>query len=446
MNPRTAPARLGAARSDDDYIPEHGNGGYRVRHYDLDLNYRVGPNRLSATATIEATAEHALSGFSLDLCGLRVKQPTVDGQPVAKFVHRNGKLRIWLRKPVPAGADFVVTVRYGGNPLPVSGIWGDIGWDELTEGSLVANQPTGAPSWFPCNDHPADKASYRITVTADSPFTVLASGSLVATRRKAGATTWVFEQPEPTATYLATVQIGRYDMETLSRNPVQRLALPGRLRDAATHDFGRQPAIMTEFERLFGPYPFTEYVSVVTEDDLDDPVEAQGLSIFGANHVDGKRTHERLIAHELAHQWFGNSMTIGSWRDIWLNEGFATYAEWLWAEAAGEGSAHEHADLWYGKMSALPQDIAIGDPGVRRLFDERVYKRGALTVHALRRAIGDQEFFTLLWNWTAERRHGVVRTAEFTALAERHAPGRATALLAAWLFEPRLPPFPDRHA
>lgn len=442
MNPRPTPARLGAAGSADDYLPAHGNGGYRVRHYDLDLEYRVGPNRLTGIATIEATALHALSGFSLDLAGLRVKHPTVDGRPVAKFVHRNGKLRIRLTKPIPASADFTVTVAYAGNPRPISGLWGDIGWDELTEGSLVASQPTGAPSWFPCNDHPADKAGYRISVTADSPFTVLATGTLVTTRRRAATTTWVYEQPEPTATYLATVQIGRYDRETLSRRPIQRLALPSRLRDAAAHDFARQPAMMAEYERLFGPYPFAEYVSVVTDDDLEDPVEAQGLSIFGANHVDGARTHERLIAHELAHQWFGNCLTIGGWRDIWLNEGFATYAEWLWAEAAGDGTADEHARRWYGRIAALRQDIIIADPGVQRLFDKRVYKRGALTLHALRRATGDQRFFTLMSTWVSEHRHGVVSTTAFAELAERYAPGAASTVLHGWLFQPRLPPLP----
>ena len=100
--------------------------------------------------------------------------------------------------------------------------------------------------------------------------------------------------------------------------------------------------MMKLFVKLFGPYPLsTGYTVVVTDDDLEIPLEAQGISIFGANHCDGTRSSERLIAHELAHQWFGNSVTVRRWRDIWLHEGFACYAEWLWSEESGGRSADE---------------------------------------------------------------------------------------------------------
>ena len=144
----------------------------------------------------------------------------------------------------------------------------------------------------------------------------------------------MYERAEPTASYLVSVQIGRYDEVVIAAGPVPQVALlPARLRKNAAHDLGRHPAIMTTLEGLFGPYPFADYQLVVTDDELEDPIEAQGMSIFGANHLDGRRTHERLVVHELAHQWFGNSLTIADWRHIWLNEGFATYAEWLWSES-----------------------------------------------------------------------------------------------------------------
>ena len=110
------------------------------------------------------------------------------------------------------------------------------------------------------------------------------------------------------------------------------------------------------FEGLFGPYPFDAYTVVVTDDDLEIPLEAQGLSVFGANHMDGRRGSERLVAHELAHQWFGNSLTVGLWRDIWLHEGFACYAEWLWSEASGGRTA--------ARAGARPR--TPGSPGCRR--------------------------------------------------------------------------------
>jgi aminopeptidase N len=197
--------------------------------------------------------------------------------------------------------------------------------------------------------------------------------------------------------------------------------------------------MMALFSRLFGRYPFGEYVVVVTDDDLEDPIEAQGMAIFGGNHVDGKRTYQRLVAHELAHQWFGNSLTIAEWRHIWLNEGFATYAEWLWSAESGGLSVEALAAQWRARLSALPADLVIGDPGEANLFDERVYKRGALTLHALRGAVGDTVFFEILRSWAESRRHGTVTTDEFVAHAESCADRSLRELFTAWLDKAALP-------
>ncbi|GAA1175152.1 M1 family metallopeptidase [Pseudonocardia alaniniphila] len=441
MDPKAGPP-AGACRSADSYLPEHGNGGYRVTHYDLDLAYKVRSNRLSGRATLTAVAGQPLGRFSLDLGAFTVPRVSVDGRQ-ARFSHRGGKLHVTPARPVAAGASFVVEVRYGGNPRPIDSPWGDIGWDELTDGALVAAQPIGAPSWFPCNDHPADKAAYRIAVTTEAPYTVLATGVPTGRRRSAGSRTWVFERPEPTATYLVSVQIGRYEQLDLARGGVPQVAgVPARLRKNAARDLGRHGQIMTACEGLFGPYPFGDYVVVVTDDDLDDPIEAQGMSIFGANHVDGKRTHERLVVHELAHQWFGNSLTIADWRHIWLNEGFATYAEWLWSETSGGPAAQAHAREWHEVVAGLPADLVLADPGVERLFDQRVYKRGALALHALRLRMGDERFFALLRAWTRRHRHCSVTTEQFTALAGVHAGADLSPFFSEWLYGEALPDLP----
>ncbi|TCP51854.1 peptidase M1-like protein [Tamaricihabitans halophyticus] len=435
----SAPAP-GADHSTDSYLPAHGNGGYLAEHYELTLDYRVGPNRLAGTAVITAVATVALSRFSLDFGPLRVKRVQVDGR-LAKYTHSEQKLRIRPARALAPGARFTVEVSYAGNPQPVPGPWGELGWEELTEGALVASQPIGAPSWFPCNDHPSNKASYRVSLTTASPFSVQVTGNPGECRRSASTTTWSFDRPEPTASYLMSVQIGLYAESVLAEHPVrQRAAIPPRLRENFAVDFGRQAEIMSAFIELFGPYPFAEYAIVVTDDDLDDPVEAQGMSVFGANHVDGLRTHERLVAHELAHQWFGNSLTVGDWRDIWLNEGFATYAEWLWSEHSGGLPAQAHARSWHGKLAGDPADIRIGDPGVHRMFDERVYKRGALTLHALRGRLGDERFFELLRAWATKYRHATVRTADFIALAEGLAGESLAGLFTSWLDQTELPP------
>ncbi|WP_430495900.1 M1 family metallopeptidase [Micromonospora trifolii] len=446
MNPKAASASSGATpgagRSGDSYLPEHGNGGYRVRHYDLDLDYRVVSNRLAGRADITAAALQSLSRFTLDLGRLRVQDVRVNGRP-AKYLHRPDKLQIKPERPIGAGDTFRVEIRYAGKPVPISGRWGELGWEELTDGVLVASQPNGSPSWFPCDDQPGAKATFRVAVTTPSPYTVLVTGDPVLQQRGAGGTTWVYERREPTSPYLMSVQIGRYEMVDLAVGEVaQRAAIPPSLRRNAAHDFGRHGQIMSALQRLFGPYPFREYVVVVADDDLDDPVEAQGMAVFGRNHVDGRRTHERLIVHELAHQWFGNSLTVADWRHIWLNEGFATYAEWLWSGVCGDLPTDALAAQWYAWVAARPRHVVVAHPGVDRMFDPLVYKRGALTVHALRKRVGDESFFTLLRAWVAEHQHATVTTEQFRLHAQRFAREPLDGLFAAWLDSPTLPPPP----
>ncbi|WP_424531396.1 M1 family metallopeptidase [Sphaerisporangium viridialbum] len=423
------------------YFPERGNDGYWVEHYDLSLDYRVGANRLRATATLSAFATRALSSFTLDLDALRVTGVFVDGAP-ARFSHSGGKLRVTPARTLHEGTLFVAEIRYGGNPRPVPSRWGGLGWEQLTDGVIVASQPTGAPSWFPCNDQPGDKATYRFSVTTASPYEVVANGRLTARRRAASTTTWVYEQAEPMATYLASVQIGRYQATEVPGPVPQRLLYPARLASRVSHDFARQERMTALFTECFGPYPFPSYTVVVVDDEMEIPVEAQGMSIFGRNHVDGRRGEERLVAHELAHQWFGNSLTLECWREIWLHEGFAAYAEWLWSEASGDETADALAERWHRRLARLPQDFTLADPGARRLFDDRVYKRGALTVHALRRALGDDVFFALLREWTATYQHGAVTTDRFVRLASRFAPGSLDEFFASWLYAERLPSLP----
>ena len=426
----------------DEYLPKNGNSGYRVSRYELDLQYKVSTNRLSGTVTITAVTVTELQQLTLDLSSaLTVSKVSVNGKRAAQFSCGRGKLRIRLASKLATGAALSIVVRYGGSPRPIRSLWGEVGFEELTDGVLVAGQPNGAASWFPCNDHPSAKAAFRIQVSTDSRYRVIANGRLVSRRQRASQTVWSYEQPEPTSTYLITLQIGDYEGVRLSSTPVPiRAALPTRLRGDFDHDFARQPDIMKLFVELFGPYPLANgYTVVVTDDPLEIPLEAQGISIFGANHCDGSRASERLIAHELAHQWFGNSVTVRQWRDIWLHEGFACYAEWLWSEHSGGSSADELADYYHVQLREKPQDLLLADPGPRDMFDDRVYKRGALTLHALRGRLGDQKFFALLKDWTNRYRHCTAVTEDFTGLAANYSDESLRPLWDAWLYSTEVP-------
>ncbi|MYW64350.1 M1 family peptidase [Streptomyces sp. SID8379] len=430
----------------DPYFPGHGDPRFRVHRYELDLDYRPVPNRLAGTARLSAIAGRApLSEFQLNLSDFRIARIRVDGR-APHYTLRGGKLRIRPAKVLPAGAAFTVEVHYAGNPKPVDSPWGGLGWEELTDGALVASQPVGAPSWYPCNDRPADKASYQISVTAPSAYQVVIGGRLLTRTTRASTTTWLYEQPAPTSSYLVGLTVGKYQTALLGDPGLSGVPqtghFPAHLLAQFSRDFARQPQMMELFEELFGPYPFGEYAVVVTDEELDIPVEAQGLSLFGVNHVDGARGSERMVAHELAHQWFGNSVTVADWRHIWLNEGLAKYAEWLWSERSGARRAHELAAQAHHLLTGEPQDLSLADPGRKAMFDDRIYERGALAVHAMRCALGDAAFFRMLRAWPVVHRHGVVSTRMFAAHVERFAPGPVDALFEAWVYRTPLPPLP----
>lgn len=421
----------------DRYVPGRGDDSFSVSHYDLDLDLR-GTGSISGRARLTVTARVDLTSLTLDLVGLGVDKVAVGGR-AARWRHRGSRLVITPAAPVAAGSQVLVEVRYSGEPGPQRGPWGEVGWEELTDGVLVAGQPDGAPTWFPCQDVPGSKATYATQVRADSTYSVVAHGVLALQSRGGSRTTWVYEMADPTATYLATLQVGRYERLALPGSDVPVTAwVPPRLHGRATQDLRRQPEMLEVFSRLFGPYPFAGYTVVVTDDDLEIPLESQGLSVFGANHVDGAGGSERLVAHELAHQWFGNSVGVAAWQHVWLNEGFACYAEWLWSQESGGPSADDLARTHHRRLAQEPQDLVLSDPGPDLMFDDRVYTRGALALHALRRSVGDGAFFDLLREWTATHRHGTVTTDDWLA----HVGPAGTALLRPWLDDTALPPMP----
>jgi aminopeptidase N len=429
----------------DAYTPQSGDVSFRVLEYRLVLRYRVLTNRLDGEATITAVANEPLTSFRLDLVGLKADRVRVDGERRTSFRQGNRKLTITPASSIAAGQEFRVHIRYSGAPGPRTSRWGQVGWEHLEDGILVASQPTGAPTWFPCNDRASDKARYRLELTLEEGYTVAATGELESHVRSSGRGTWTFVDDLPTASYLVALHIGRYRSEPLPLGNVPGTVFyPAELRSRVLADLAGVPDMLVLFKRCFGPYPMDRYDIVVTPDELEIPLESQGMAVFGANHLDGAGSSERLVAHELAHQWFGNSVGIARWQDIWLNEGFSCYAEWLWSEASGVLSAHHLAKHHHALLADLPQDLVTADPGPDAMFDDRVYKRGALTLHALRRVVGDDTFFDILRTWCSERKHATGTTGDFTATAERVSGQDLGDLFTQWLDQTRLPKIPHR--
>ena len=426
----------------DPYVPGHGDLTYDVTHYDLDLEYDVHGNRLAGTATVSCVAREETDELRLDLHALDVAKVTLDGKAV-KYRDRRDTLTVRPAKAIQVGESFTLTVRYSGHPEPLSSrALGSAGWEELEDGVIVAGQPHGAPSWFPCNDRPSSKATYRISLSVPAEYRAVANGRLTSNRRRSSSVVWVYEQDQPMATYLAAVHVGRYELHSDPGDVPIHAVLPRRLLASYDDAFGDQRKMLDTFSHLFGPYPFDAYTVVVTDDDLDIPLEAQGLSTFGANFLTSDWDSVRLVAHELSHQWFGNSLTLGRWRDIWLHEGFACYAEWIWSEESGGPSAHARAEEHHARLTDLDQDLLLADPGPELMFDDRVYKRGALLLHALRLTVGDDEFFDLLRAWTDKHAHGTVNTEAFIEFADLTTGHELGELFDAWLHREALPALP----
>lgn len=428
----------------DPYAPQSGDTSYDVESYDLALSYRVRTNRLEGVATVSGIAREALSSFALDLVGLRTNRVRVDGAPV-RFSAGPRVLRVTPGRTIAAGERFAVEVTYGGAPAPRRSRWGTVGWEELTDGALVAGQPIGAPTWFPCNDRPDARARMRLEITVDDGYTVAATGAAGATTRRGGRVTTTFVSGVPTATYLAAVHVGRYRTRPLVGSgdgvvPPVTVTAPPALTAAADRAFATVPEMLRLFDRLFGPYPQEACSLVVTADELEIPLEAQGLAVFGMNHL--VPAAQRLVAHELAHQWFGNSVGLARWSDIWLNEGFACYAEWLWSEESGGADVETCVAENHAGLAAQPHDLLLVDPGPDDMFDDRVYKRGAIALHAVRRTLGDAAFFDLLRAWTAENRHSLVTTDDFRRAVEGAGGADAAAVLSRWIDHEALPPRP----
>ncbi|HEY8473920.1 MAG TPA: M1 family metallopeptidase [Natronosporangium sp.] len=430
----------------DPYFPELGNVGYQVDHYHLRVDYDPASKQLTGQATIRASAIDHLPWFSLDLAGLTVAGVTVDGQP-ATIEQRDEKLVVRPVERVDSGSEFVVVVDYGGVPEPLrSAALGDNGFQHSDEGAFVIGQPQSASTWFPVNDHPIDKATYTIEVTAPADLVALSNGVPTGQHTADGKTTWRWEERTPMASYLATLVIGDYRVDaTIHQGKPLVTAVHADLPTAVDAQLARTGEIADTLADWFGPYPLEAYGGIA----LADPrvafaLEAQSRPVYGPVFFDGGEDASWVIAHELAHQWFGNSVSVQTWRDIWLNEGFATYAEWLWAEELGDDTAQETFDLYYYGPAGEDEfwSPPTGDPGRSGMFSHAVYERGAMVLHALRLTVGDEAFFEIVRSWAAEQRNGNATTEEFQQHCERVAGESLADLFEAWVYGTERPRYP----
>jgi aminopeptidase N len=434
----------GAAGLGDSYYPDFGNGGYDALHYTIVLDVELGPNTIAAEVTMSALATQELTSINLDFVGLEIDVVSVDGAQ-AEFRRADGELTIYMPSPLSAGEAFSVTVSYHGTPGRGVDLGGrpeyEIGWGHYGEGVYVAGEPGGASSWYPVNEHPSDKATYEYHITVDEPNVVGANGLLQETIPQGnGETTYVWESAHPIASYLTTLAIGEFDVET-SNSPdgvLIRNYFEESISQSSRDEFEVTGEMIDYFSSLFGPYPFEAYGVAVHDAPLGFALETQTLSVFGSWFI-----NEEVIAHELAHMWFGDSVTLASWQDIWLNEGFAVYASWLWFEhSRGADEMDEIVRDYYEVMASFPHRPPA-DPGADNLFSDTVYTRGALVLQALRLEVGDAALFDILRTYHETFKYGNASTTDFIAVAEDVSGQDLGDFFQAWLYESVLPDIPQ---
>lgn len=413
----------------DPYFPKAGNGGYDVTHYGLTFAYAPDTHHLTGTAEITARATQDLTSFDLDLKGMDVKSLTVEGR-AARWNRAGQELTVRPHDDLTKGETFRTTVRYSGTPVTITDPDGSQeGWLRTADGALALGEPTGSMAWFPGNNHPSDKASYDITVTVPKGLQAVSNGELRTETTTKDRTTYAWRTAEPMATYLATVAIGHYDITrtTTKNNLPVYVAVDPNQAAASRKVLAKIPEIMEWEEYNFGPYPFSSTGAIVDRpDDAGYALETQNRPVFPGAPGTG------TLVHELAHQWYGDSVTPKTWRDMWLNEGFATYAEWLWDEDHGGDTAQKTFDALYkgdyyddeAENKAIWAFPPANPTSAAHISDSPVYERGAMVLHKIRQTVGDDTFYDIIQGWAATHRHGNADTADFTAYVEKKAPDK----------------------
>jgi len=432
----------------DVLFPELGNPGVDVQDYDVKLTYDPTTGTIAGSVTLQISITADRDEITLDSAGPQIDGVTIDGAAV-EFAPQERELRITPAEPLSAGDEIGVAVTYHETPGVEQFVAGlPVGWFNTDGGSYVLNEPDGVRSWLPSNDHPADKATWTFELTVPSGVTAVANGAHVSTTPGSAGDTWVWRQDEPMATYLVQVLTGDYELIE-DTGPAGLPLLSVVLRDDATL---MQPFVDAAAEQIdffddwFGPFPLDRYGVAMTDSFPGLAMETQGRSLFSRDDFQTGSlgyVESLLLSHELAHQWFGDAVTLERWKDIWLNESFATYAQWMWLDHVGLSSLDEEAANALATKGS-DESHSTADPPADDLFGFNSYEGGAVVLQALRRTIGDDAFFTVLQRWVAENAGHSRGTEEFVALANEVAGADLTGFLQTWLFAADVPDsYPD---
>ncbi|GAA3440257.1 M1 family metallopeptidase [Kutzneria kofuensis] len=430
---RGAP-KPGSDGAGDSYYPQDGNGGYDVSDYDLNVRYDPVSHQLSGLQTITARATQSLSSFDLDLRGLTVDSVKVDGR-AAKF-SRTGEHELVITPAFPLwrGQPFRTKLAYHGVPAPIHDPkLGDNGWQFSEDGgAFVAGEPHSATTWYPVNDTPLDKAVFHLAITVPDGWGVIANGRERGTFTAPGGTTHVWAEETPIVPYMTTVAVDKWTFDRQKRKdgaPIVSAFAPGT-PDSAKQAEARLPEILDFLESKFGPYPIDAAGGIFLDKGIRFSLETMSRPIYSGRW--GGRI--AVIVHENAHQWYGDSVAVEHWKDICLNECFASYAEWLWDEAKEGKDLNARYLAWVESAPTAFWTGKLYDMGPGNEFTAAVYLKGPMMLHALRNYIGQQAFDRVLRTWPSLHRNSNATMRQFQLLTELSAHRNLKCFFDAWVY------------
>lgn len=424
-----------------------GQGDPRIDVETYDVSVKADPGQPGIEGRVELvlrpTTADPLRSFTLDLRGPEVTAASVAGKPAKVAAADAGEIRITPAAALPPGRPARVVIRYAGTPkaeaFPSLGV--PVGWQEDTAGSwFTMSEPNGTSTWVPVNDHPSDKAVWTVTLDTPTDATGVSNGRLLSSNEANGRRRWVWHTAQPMASYLVFAAIGDFE---LVKGPGPAgvdvtYAFPPGMTAEQRKGFDELPDILAFFSKTFGPYPFDAAGAVVVRSTLGLALENQTRPLFGTDALGAGVVW--ALPHELAHQWFGDAVSPARWQDVWLNESFATYADWLY-KSARDGIPVEQVR----KENPVPQHtgLAVTDAEAAATFDGTIYEGGATALHALRLEIGSEKFFELVRRWFHDYNGKSATTEDFEALAEEVSGRDLDSFFQTWLDSPDQPDLPD---